>query len=170
MKKNLKSYNNYEKDHIKEFFNPPAFKDWSKHLNDVIQNDEETTVLSTDEIKKVEDVDITENLPVEEIPNVSMSSTSISIEVSVPDQNMNSPCCFSVVRIMTNNGEKIAMCYSDVACNYGASVCDNLDFNSACEKVKSCCIEFCCSEFKNDCDSIIGSIPSFMISKNMNKK
>lgn len=79
------------------------------------------------------------------------------------------PKQFSVVRIMTENGEKIGMCYSEDVCCYGLPIVSNLDFNNACNAVKQCCTEFGLSEYKNNVDKIVGIIPEYMIPKKSKK-
>ncbi len=75
------------------------------------------------------------------------------------------PKIFSIVRIITQNGEKIGMCYTEDVGEYGTPIHNNIDFKSACELVKQTCTEFGVDEFSNDNDTIIGNIPSFMIPK-----
>lgn len=75
------------------------------------------------------------------------------------------PKIFSIVKLMTQNGEKVAMCYSEDVSNYGTPIHQNLDFKTACDMVKNHCSETGCDEFKNESDNIIGQIPSFMIQK-----
>ena len=66
---------------------------------------------------------------------------------------------------MTQNGEKIGMCYTSEVGEYGKDIHNDLDFVSACDLVKSCACECQLGEFSSENDKIIGLIPSFMISK-----
>lgn len=78
-----------------------------------------------------------------------------------------SPREFSVIKLMTSNGEKVAMCYtSDNEYGIGSEICSNLDFKSAISKVKEICKNGI-SEFNKDNDEILGSIPKFMIDKSV---
>lgn len=74
---------------------------------------------------------------------------------------------FSVVKFMSNNGEKIAMCYSSDVSNYGTEIIGNLDFKSAIKKVKTLCKELNITEYDKNKDEIIGHIPNFMIDKSV---
>ncbi len=85
------------------------------------------------------------------------------------DPTSTSPRELSVVRIMTNNGEKIMMCYTCDADDY-TSVSDNLDFKSACNKVKQECEESGLAEFDNKNDTNLGGIPSYMMIKKPNEE
>ena len=79
--------------------------------------------------------------------------------------NNNSPKLFSIVRIMTQNGEKIGMCYTEEVGDYGTPIHNDLDFNSACCLVKDCSSQYCVDEFNVENDKIVGIIPMFMIPK-----
>ena len=65
----------------------------------------------------------------------------------------------------TPNGEKIGMCYTEDVGDYGTPIHNNIDYTSACDLVKQCCSEHSVDEFRNDTDTIMGSIPTFMIPK-----
>jgi len=78
---------------------------------------------------------------------------------------LDSPKIFSVVKIMTQNGEKVGMCYTEEVGEYGTPIHNNLDFNNACDLVKTCSSECCLDEFNSSNDKIVGIIPMFMIPK-----
>lgn len=77
----------------------------------------------------------------------------------------NLPKNFSVVKMMTNNGEKIGMCYTEDVSEYGIPLQNNLDFHSACELVPTLASGDGLIIFDNINDKIIGHIPVFMIGK-----
>lgn len=72
---------------------------------------------------------------------------------------------FSVIKVMTKNGEKISMCYTSEVKEYGVSLQDNLDFITAVSLVPTFGRELGLSEFDSKGDEIIAVIPNFMISK-----
>lgn len=115
--------------------------------------------------------DLPQNLPISEPANASMFDPNQTTDgftpsvAALPPVDMNSPKLFSIVKIMTQNGEKIGMCYTEDVGEYGTPIHNNIDFNSGCELVKQCCSEHGVDEFKNDVDTIVGLIPSFMIPK-----
>lgn len=72
---------------------------------------------------------------------------------------------FSIIKVMTKNGEKISMCYTSEVKEYGVSLQDNLDFITAVSLVPTFGRELGLSEFDSKTDEIIAVIPNFMISK-----
>jgi hypothetical protein len=205
--KNLKSYNSYEKEHIKEHFmsipicsNVTKFNNSDENLEDIITSDEEiitpsieTTYngLGTEEEKKIdmpifthieiasdnENLIEPETLPISEPVNTKNFDpkkdnditqtipTTIQNCISQTQPQTSNAKIFSIVKIMSQNGEKIGMCYTDEVGEYGTPIHNHLDFNVACELVKQCCKENCVEEFNNENDIIVGMIPSFMLSK-----
>lgn len=173
--------------------NVPNFQSSDENLNDIIEDEEtdliengaETVGLGTEEEKKINDMPIIAHIEVSneiEIPiediiaigNTEVVDTTINqvdttnngFNPSVsPSADMNSPKLFSIVKMMTQNGEKIGMCYTEEVGEYGTPIHNNVDFNSACDMIKSCCVEHGADEFSNDNDTIIGTIPSFFIPK-----
>ncbi len=105
-----------------------------------------------------------ETLPISEPINTNSFNPSQDINILETPSN-NIPKLFSIVKIMTQNGEKIGMCYTDDVDEYGTPLHNNIDFSSCCELIKTCCLEHGIEEFKNDIDKIVGAIPSFMIPK-----
>jgi hypothetical protein len=210
-KSNLKSYNSYKEQHVKENFlssyNP------NENLEDIKENDEvvetsehgencdceecspkhdencvcpecsatEPLALGTEEEKKIDapviaHVEIQTELEIEPAtPAIELPTPAICPEPPQINNQFNpaesgiqadlAPKIFSIVRIMTQNGEKIGMCYTEEVGEYGTPIHNNIDFKSACELVKQCCSECGVDEYRNDFDTIIGTIPSFMIPK-----
>lgn len=199
--KNLKSYDIYEKTHIKENMmslaknsNIAEFDKSDENLEDIKEEEEcescedNNKVLGTETEKKVElpviaHVEIATEIEIptsntEVLPQTLPISEPTNIDGFNPNQNTNgfpqqetgesiadTSKIFSVVRIMTQNGEKIGMCYTDEVGEYGIPVHSNIDFNVACDLVKSECLSSGTSEFSSENDKIIGHIPSFMITK-----
>ncbi len=170
--KKLRTYDDYEKSHLQESFLDYKFSTLpdsvhsDQNTKDIEDNDEEVED-SSPAPEEVCDTEECENLPV-----LASGTVATTIEISVepsenqtPVNSIDTPKVFSVVRIMTQNGEKIGMCYMEDASEYGASIQDNLDFNSACAAVKQQCSDLGFSEFEASYDNIIGAIPSFMIPK-----
>ncbi len=194
--KNLKSYDVYEKEHIKENINSlyttpntSKFNSSEENLEDIKEFDEEVESstnlgdeehfgIGTEEEKHI-NIPTHIELSIETIVDTNCDSVlpiSEPVETNSFDPKKENIAphtfntdglhkMFSVVKIMTQNGEKIGMCYTDEVGEYGTPIHNNLDFNSACEMVKQCCVDCGVSEFSNENDTIIGLIPTFMISK-----
>lgn len=172
MKRKLKTYQDFRNEHIKEnfmkrddFINKDKTSD--ENLEDIKENDEE--VIDSD--KNIEDSEA-ENQEVDVIVDEpSKKEVTVEIEATFNPSictptDFGAPKIFSVVRMMTQNGEKIGMCYTENVGEYGSPLHNNIDFNSACNIVKTCCQEMCLDEFNVENDKIIGIIPTFMIPKN----
>lgn len=114
----------------------------------------------------ISEPETTETLPISEpIINSFNPNMDNTVNTTPVNMDMDSPKTFSIVKIMTQNGEKIGMCYTDDVAEYGIPLHNNIDFNTCCELIKKCCSEHCIDEFKSDTDNIVGAIPSFMIPK-----
>lgn len=80
--------------------------------------------------------------------------------------NINmTPRDFSIVKIMTSNGEKVAMCYSTDCSEYGSQIFSNLDFRSAAIKVEEISKLEGIGIYDIDKDSILGAVPKYLIPK-----
>ncbi len=113
--------------------------------------------------------DLPQSLPISEPTNTTLFNPNQNVEgftqTAPTPVNTDSQKLFSIVKIMTQNGEKIGMCYTEDVGEYGTPIHNNIDFNAGCELVKQCCSEHSVDEFKSDVDTIVGMIPSFMIPK-----
>lgn len=195
-KRNLDTYDKYSKKHIKENFdgvnnklsNMPVFTKSESNI-DTIKEDEEEIDLGL-EPKKIDFPEVIGHVdvlvqteytpPVSEPLEISKPVVCGMFEPSKEGQMVdilnqlkdinNTENLFSVVRIMTQNGEKIGMCYTDEVGEYGTPIHTNIDFNSACELVKNSTNEFGVSQFDSANDKIVGIIPPFMIPKKSNLK
>ncbi len=154
-------------------------------------NQEEKVGLGTEEEKKVDNLPVIAHVEIAtevEIPVKTVDTLPETLPISEPintlgfNPNQNTDGfnpseqavltddasalkLFSIVRIMTQNGEKIGMCYTEEVGDYGTPIHNNIDFNSACALVKQTCTECGVEEFRSDLDKIIGNIPTFMIPK-----
>jgi hypothetical protein len=201
-KSNLKSYDSYKEQHIKENFLTTYTPD--ENLEDIKDNEDEEEVesseeegceecetapavpmaLGTEEEKQIETpepiiahVEVQTEIEAEPATTTAIETPTAPVEEIAPQINNQfnpaeptmqadlAPKIFSIVRIMTQNGEKIGMCYTEEVGEYGTPIHNNIDFKSACDLVKQCCLEGGVEEFRNDFDTIIGTIPSFMIPK-----
>lgn len=164
----LKSYEDFKKDYkpVNEFFNFGSTEIIKKQcdvcgcmgVNCTCTDTEtvDTNSMIADEITKLENG--METGEVEKAITITFSDVNNSTSDFMPK-------IFSIVKLMTQNGEKVAMCYSEDVSNYGTPIHQNLDFKTACDMVKNHCLETGCEEFKTESDNIIGQIPSFMIQK-----
>lgn len=182
----LKSYQVFEKEHIKENMmslsnnsTVPSFHSSDENLKDIEECEEceqLSMALGTEEEKKIDmpiiaHVEIAQEI---EIPINVVDTTITQVDNSVVGfdpaaiANKEPLKIFSIVKMMTHNGEKIGMCYTKDVGEYGTPIHNDIDFNAACELVKVCCSECGLGEFSNENDTIIGAIPSFMVSKKGN--
>src|SRR6478735_8865031 len=143
MNRKLKTYQDFRNEHIKEnFMNKDKTSD--ENLEDIKENDEE--VIETD--KNIEDSENQEVDVIVDEPSKKEVSVEIEVEATFNPSictptDFGAPKIFSVVRMMTQNGEKIGMCYTENVGEYGSPLHNNIDFNSACNIVKTCCQEMC---------------------------
>lgn len=105
-----------------------------------------------------------EEITISDGSNTTKSDVETQVEPNTISYD-NLPKNFSVVKMMTNNGEKIGMCYTEDVSEYGIPLQNNLDFHSACELVPTLASEEGLIIFDNINDKIIGHIPVFMIGK-----
>lgn len=195
-KRFLKNYDQYLNEHFAVFFNRD---EQISKFDNVVSEEEETTKdkckcgeenckcdenidESEEELDIVTDIESDGELdgnttpePVEDIettPEEAKDDIDTDTVKDIPTSyspTTTSPREFSVVKVMTNNGEKIMMCYTcDV--DDDSSLADNLDFVTACERVKKECVNTGLTEFNKKNDINLGSIPTFMMDKKNNKE
>lgn len=75
------------------------------------------------------------------------------------------PTDFSIIKVLTNSGERIAMCYTSDVSKYSPPILSNLDFEEAKKKVIEISSREAILTYDKTSDIIIGNVPSFMIDK-----
>jgi hypothetical protein len=145
-KKFLKSYDSFKKEGINENFFGSFFADEERYP----KLPEEIVDETSEELPEIE------NIP-EEKPEETSYSYSNDISLTPKD--------FSIVKIMTDKGEKVAMCYTSDCSDYGSEILSNLDFKTAALKVEEIAKDEELSIYDSEKDEILGAVPTSLIPK-----